>query len=141
MQEVITNETASRVAQLRVLAILAVIALLLSGVGIHGLLSFTVSSRAREIGVRVALGAQSSEVARMVLVEGATLALAGIIPGVAIAYAAGRAMQSVLAGVTPGDPVTFGVTVLLCGVTAVAGCLRPARRAASVDPMLAMRSE
>jgi predicted permease len=141
MEEVVANETASRVAQLRVLGILAAIALLLSGIGIHGLLSFTVSRRSREIGVRVALGAQSGQVARMVLREGAVLAVAGLIPGVAIAYAAGRAMESVLAGVTPGDPWTFTIAVVLCGATAILGCLRPARRAASVDPMTAMRAE
>ena len=141
MEEIVSDETASRAAQLRVLGILAAIALLLSAVGIHGLLSFTVSRRVREIGVRVALGAQSAQVARMVLLEGVMLAIAGIIPGIAIAYAAGRAMQALLAGVTPGDPATFTIAVVLCAGTTILGCLRPARRAARVDPMTALRAD
>jgi ABC-type antimicrobial peptide transport system permease subunit len=141
MEQVVSNETASRAAQLRVLWVLAAIALLLSGVGIHGLLSFTVSRRAREIGVRVALGAQSGQVAGMVLREAIALAALGTIPGVLIAYAGGRAMQSVLAGVTPSDPLTFVVAVVLCGGTTILGALRPARQAAAVDPMMAIRAE
>jgi predicted permease len=141
MEEIVASQTASRAAQLRVLAILAVIALLLSAVGIHGLLSFTVSRRSREIGVRVALGAQSAQVARMVLFEGVLLAVGGLIPGVAIAYAAGRGMQALLAGVTPGDPLTFSIAVLLCAATTILGCMRPAARAARVDPMTALRSD
>jgi ABC-type antimicrobial peptide transport system permease subunit len=77
----------------------------------------------------------------MVLLEGVALAIAGIIPGVAIAYAAGRAMQALLAGVTPGDPATFAIAAVLCGATAILGCLRPARRAARVDPMTALRAD
>jgi predicted permease len=141
MEQIVANETASRAAQLRVLWILAGIALLLSGIGIHGLLSFTVSRRAREIGVRVALGAQSGQVAGMVLREGVVLAILGTVPGVIIAYIGGRAMQSVLAGVTPSDPLTFVVAVVLCGGTTILGSLRPARQAASVDPMMAIRAE
>jgi putative ABC transport system permease protein len=141
MEQVVANETASRAAQLRVLWILAAIALLLSGIGIHGLLSFTVSRRAREIGVRVALGAQQGQVAGMVLREGIVLAILGTIPGVLIAYAGGRAMQSLLAGVTPSDPLTFVVAVVLCGGTTILGALRPARQAATVDPMTAIRAE
>ena len=141
MEEIVASQTASRAAQLRVLAILAVIALLLSAVGIHGLLSFTVSRRAREIGVRVALGAQSAQVARMVLLEGVLLAVGGLIPGVAVAYAAGRGMEALLAGVTPGDPLTFAVAIVLCAATTILGCMRPAWRASRVDPMMALRSD
>ena len=141
MQEIIANETASRLAQLRVLAILALLALVLSAVGIHGLLSFTVSQRSREIGVRMALGAESSRVRRMVLREGLVLALAGIVPGAALAYAAGRGMQALLVGVNPGDALTFASAIGLCVVTTVFGCLRPATRASRVDPMSAIRAE
>jgi predicted permease len=139
MEEIVTNETASRRAQLRVLTILATLALLLSAVGIHGLLSFTVSRRSREIGVRMALGAEAAKVRRMVLREGLVLALAGIVPGAALAYAAGRAMQALLVGVSPGDTTTFSTAIALCVATTVFGCLRPAVRASRVDPVTALR--
>ena len=141
MEEIVANETASRLAQLRVLMILAALALVLSAVGIHGLLSFTVSRRSREIGVRMALGAESTRVRRMVMREGIVLALAGIVPGAALAYGAGRAMQALLVGVNPGDAATFATAITLCVVTTVFGCLRPAVRASRVDPMAAIRSE
>jgi putative ABC transport system permease protein len=141
MEEIVANETASRLAQLRVLMILAAIALVLSAVGIHGLLSFTVSRRSREIGVRMALGAESGQVRRMILREGIVLALAGIIPGAVVAYWAGRGMEALLAGVKPDDTATFATAIVLCGVTTVMGCLRPAYRASRVDPMTAIRSE
>jgi predicted permease len=141
MEDIVANETASRLAQLRVLMILAALALVLSAVGIHGLLSFTVSRRSREIGVRMALGAESSRVRRMVMREGLVLALAGIIPGAALAYAAGRAMQALLVGVNPGDALTFMSAIALCVVTTVFGCLRPAVRASRVDPMTSIRAE
>ena len=141
MEEIVASETASRLAQLRVLMILAALALALSAVGIHGLLSFTVSRRSREIGVRMALGAESSRVRRMVMREGLVLALAGIIPGAAVAYAAGRAMQALLVGVSPGDTATFAIAIALCIATTLFGCLRPAVRASRVDPMTAIRAE
>ncbi len=141
MDEIVANETASRLAQLRILMILAAVALVLSAVGIHGLLSFTVSRRSREIGVRMALGAESAQVRRMVLREGIVLAVAGILPGAAIAYGAGRGMEALLAGVRPGDTVTFATAIILCGATTVLGCVRPAVRASRVDPMTAIRAE
>jgi putative ABC transport system permease protein len=141
MEEIVAKETASRAAQLRVLTILAAIALMLAGVGLHGLLSFTVSSRTREIGVRVALGAESGRIVRMIAREGILLALGGLIPGVALALWAGRAMQALLAGVKPDDPVTFSVAIGLCAATALFGSLRPALRASRVDPATALRAE
>jgi ABC-type antimicrobial peptide transport system permease subunit len=141
MDEIVANETASRLAQLRILMILAAVALVLSAVGIHGLLSFTVSRRSREIGVRMALGAESAQVRRMVLREGILLAIAGILPGAAIAYGAGRGMEALLAGVKPGDAATFATAIILCGATTVLGCVRPAVRASRVDPMMAIRAE
>jgi putative ABC transport system permease protein len=141
MDDVVAGETASRFAQLRVLGILAIVALLLASIGLHGLLSFTVSRRSQEIGVRVALGAQSQTILRMVLGEGLLLAVGGLIPGIAIAYAAGRGMEAILAGVKPGDPVTFAAAVAICGTASVLGCLRPALRAANVDPATALRAD
>ena len=139
--ELVTAQTASRRAQLRVLGMLAALAFLLAGVGIHGLLSFAVSQRAQEIGVRMALGARGADVMRMILRRGAGLAVAGIIPGLAIAYLAGRAMQAVLFGVTPYDPATYAAVIVLCVAMTLAGCVLPARRAARVDPMRVLRSE
>ncbi len=141
MDEIVGEQTAPRLAQLRVLGVLAAIALLLAGVGIHGLLSFTVSRRAQEIGVRMALGAESREIVLMVMREGLALALLGILPGVAVAYVAGRAMQALLAGVQPGDGLTIAVAVALCALTTIVGCVRPAMRASRVDPMSALRAE
>ena len=141
LDEVIADQTASRAAQLRVLGVLALVALLLATVGIHGLLSFAVSSRSQEIGVRMALGARSASIVRMIVREGVLLAIAGIVPGVLVAYAGGRAMESLLVGVRPGDAVTISLAVSLCVATAVLGCLRPAVRAARVDPIAALRSE
>ena len=141
MEEVVAGETASRLAQLRVLGVLAAIALLLAGIGLHGLLAFTVSNRTREIGVRVALGAESKRIVRMIAGEGILLAIGGLIPGVALAYWAGRGMEAILAGVKPADPVTFTVAITLCAATALFGSLRPAIRASRVDPATALRAE
>jgi putative ABC transport system permease protein len=141
MEAVVADQTATRAAQLRVLGILALIALLLAGVGIHGLLAFTVSARIQEIGVRLALGARRGMITRMILREGLLLGLAGLLPGVVVAYAAGRAMQSLLVGVEPGDAATFVTAVLACLIITVFGCLRPAIRASRIDPITALRHE
>ena len=141
LSEVVSRQTADRRTQLRVLGALAAVALLLSGVGIYGLLSFTVALRSREIGVRLALGARPRTIVGMVLGEGLVLAAAGVIPGVFLAWAAGRAMQALLAGVRPADPLTFGIGVAACVATVIVGCLRPAARAGRVDPMVALRAE
>ncbi|MEO7085970.1 MAG: ABC transporter permease [Gemmatimonadaceae bacterium] len=141
LADVVATQTASRAAQLRVLELLAAIALLLATVGIHGLLSFAVSRRRQEIGVRVALGAQSSTILSMFLREGLLLGLGGLLPGVLVAYAAGRAMQALLVGIRPGDPVTIVAGVALCGSATLVGCLRPAFRASRVDPSIALRAE
>ncbi|MEP6493709.1 MAG: ABC transporter permease [bacterium] len=141
MDEIVTSQTASRRAQLRVLGILAAIALLLASVGIHGLLSFAVSRRTQEIGVRVALGAERSGILAMFLREGLLLGLGGVVPGVAIAYVAGRGMEALLAGVHPADPLTVFAGVALCCLATLVGCLRPALRASRIDPIEALRAE
>jgi putative ABC transport system permease protein len=104
-------------------------------------LAFAVSSRAREIGVRMALGARRGDIVRMVLFRGALLAIAGVVPGVALAWYAGKTMEALLAGVKPWDPTTFLAAAALCLMMTVLGCLLPAWRAARVDPMTAMRLE
>ena len=139
LSDIVDDVTAARSVQVRVLSAFAVIAFLLAASGIHGLLAFSVSQRQREIGVRMALGAQQSEIVRMVMQRGVVLAVAGIIPGIAIAYAAARAMQSLLAGINPADAITFAVVAALCGVMTVLGSLLPVMRAVRVDPATAFR--
>jgi predicted permease len=141
MDEVLAGDTASRHAQLQVLGALAAVAVLLSAVGIYGLLAYTVSQRSQEIGVRLALGAEPSRVGRMILADGMRLALVGILPGVLGAYAAARGMSALLFGVAPGDPATFAAGVGVALLMTFAGSLVPAIRAVRVTPMSVLRSE
>jgi ABC-type antimicrobial peptide transport system permease subunit len=141
MSDVVAGETATRRDQLNVLGALAAIALVLSGVGIYGLLGFTVSQRAREIGVRMALGARPSGIARLVLLEGFVMALVGIVIGLAVAYGAARAWSALLFGVSPADPLTFVTAAGLGLVMTVTGSIVPAWRAVRVSPLSAMRIE
>jgi predicted permease len=141
LEDVLASDTATRRAQLQVLGILAAVAVLLSGVGIYGLLAYTVSQRSQEIGVRLALGAEPARVGRMIFVDGFRLALAGIIPGVIVAYAAARAMSALLFGVAPGDPLTFTTAVGFALLMTLVGSLVPALRAVRVTPMSVLRSE
>lgn len=116
------------------------LALVLATVGLYSVVRYTVSQRTRELGVRMALGAQPGDVARMVLREGMVLALAGLAAGLAGAFAVTRFLEGQLLGVSATDPLVFaGVALLLAGVCALASWL-PARRAAAVDPMTALRS-
>jgi len=118
-----------------------VLALVLAAVGIYGVMSYVVAGRTREIGLRMALGAQTGNVSRLILRQGMTLALIGSCVGLAIAFGATRLLKSVLYGVNPADPLTFlGVTLLL-GTVALLACWIPARRASRVDPMIALRAE
>jgi putative ABC transport system permease protein len=123
------------------LSIFAALALSLSAIGIYGVLSYVVSRRTREIGIRVAIGAGRGRVLRMVLGSGVSLALAGIAAGLALAFAVTRLLRGLLHGVTPADPATFVVvTVALAGVAALASAV-PAWRASRVDPVIALKSE
>jgi putative ABC transport system permease protein len=141
MDAVLAGDTASRRAQLQVLGVLAGVAVLLAGLGIYGLLAYTVSLRSREIGVRLALGADPARVGRMVLADGMRLALIGLAPGVLGAYAAARGMSALLFGVAPGDPATFAIAAALALLMAFAGSLLPALRAVRVTPMSVLRAE
>jgi len=141
LEQILESKTASRTVQVRVLAAFAAIAFLLAAIGIHGLLSFAVSQRNREIGVRMALGAASGDILRMVMRQGVWVALAGVVPGLALAYVAARLMQAILAGVQPGDLPTFLSAAGLCVVMTLVGSFLPALRAVRIDPMTAIRTE
>ena len=125
----------------RLFGVLALLALLLAAVGTYSVMSYAVSRRTHEIGVRMALGAGRSEIGRMVLGDGLRLALVGVSVGSVIAFAAAGLLRHLLVGVGPRDPVAFGAAAVLLSVVAVLAALVPARRAAAVDPMAAMRSE
>jgi putative ABC transport system permease protein len=141
LADVVAGETATRRAQLRVLGALAAIALLISGVGVYGLLAYTVSQRSREIGVRLALGAQPADLARMIVSQGMKLAFVGILPGVAAAYATARGMRALLFGVEPADPATMFAAVALVVLMTLVGSLVPAHRAVRVDPTRVLKAE
>jgi predicted permease len=141
LAEVVAGETAPRLAQVRVLAAFAGAALLLAGVGLHGLLAFTVAMRAREIGVRVALGAATSQVVGLVLGQGARLAMTGIAAGLVLSWMAGRALAALLAGVSPHDPPSLLAAACLALAVALAGAVRPAWRAARLDPSITLRAQ
>ena len=141
LTDMVDLDTANRVAQVRVLVAFAAIAFGLAAVGIHGLLSFAVSQRVTEIGVRMALGAQSRNILWMVLSRASILALAGIVPGVLLANAAGRWLEAILAGVPPADVPTLVGAITLAVVMTLAGTLAPTCRALRIDPIVALRSE
>jgi len=139
------EQIARRLAQERLFAALlsffGALALLLAALGLYGVLSHTVAQRTHEIGIRVALGAQAHDVLRLVIGQGLRLVLPGIAVGVAGASAAARLVKSFLYGVAPADWPTFGLIALLLLVVALIACWLPARRAAKVDPLTALRQE
>jgi len=139
MEQMIAGSVAPERVSTLLLGSFAAIALLLGAGGIYGVMSYTVSRRTHEVGIRMALGAKRGEVLGMVIRQGMLLALAGIALGVAGALALSRYLESLLFGVSSTDPLTFlGVVALLAAVS-LAGCAIPARRASKVDPMVALR--
>ena len=141
MTDVVSASTSGDRFNTLLLGVFGAIALLLTAAGIFGVLSYLVTQRTREIGLRVALGAQSTDVLHVIVGHGMRLALAGIAIGVAGALATTRWMVSFLYGVKPTDPLTFAAVMALLCATALAACYFPARRAMRVDPMIALRYE
>jgi len=141
MQDVIATSFAARRLSMILLATFAALALVLSCVGIYGVISYLVGGRTHEIGVRMALGAQRRDVLSLVLGEGARMALIGVVIGIAAALGLTRLMSNQLFGVTAHDPVTFAVVAILLMLVAVLACYVPAQRAVRVDPMIALRYE
>jgi putative ABC transport system permease protein len=136
---------ANSAAQPRLNAVLlgafAAAALLIAAIGIYGVLAYTVTQRTREIGLRMALGATPRDVMRLVVGQGLAVVLVGLGLGLAGGLALGRAVSSLVYGITVSDPATYAAVAMLLGAVALAACALPARRAARVDPMVALRCE
>ena len=141
MREMVARSMARTSFTMLLLVIAALVALLLGAVGIYGVISYVVGQRKREIGVRMALGAQKRDISRMVLREGLTVTLTGVAIGLAFALAVTRLMIALLYGVTPTDPATFVAVPLLLAAVSLFASWMPARRAAAVDPQEAIRYE
>ena len=141
LQELLDNSMARTAFTLIMLGIASAVALVLGAVGIYGVISYTVSQRTREIGVRMALGACRRDVSRLVLREGVTLTAVGLLVGLAFAFGLTRMMSSLLFGVNPVDPITYALVSVTLATIALLASYIPARRAASVHPTEALRWE
>ena len=141
MEEVIARSLSSTRYNVLLLGVFAGIALVLSAVGLYGVISYLVTQRTREMGIRMALGAQAGDVIRLVMRQGTALTAAGVALGLVGALAFTRLLESLLYGVSARDPVTFAAVAAVLTLVALAAAYLPARRAARADPLLAIRSE
>ena len=138
MTDVVANSIGTRRVSMLLFSVFAGAALLLAAIGIYGVMAYSVTQRTQEIGIRMALGAQKSDVLRMVVRQGMTLAFIGIGVGIAGALGLTRVIANLLFGVNAADPLTFAAISLLLALVAFAACYLPARRAAKLDPMKAL---
>ena len=141
MEESVSRSLGDRRFSLSLLGAFAALAVVLALVGIYGVMSYSVSQRTREIGIRMALGAAQSHVLGLVVAQGAKLAALGVAIGITVALALSRVLRTLLFGVTATDPVTYAVIGIALAVVALGACWLPARRAARVDPAIALRAE
>ena len=141
LDEVLRTSTAERNFYMLMLTLFSALALLLAAVGVFGVISYAVTQRTHEIGVRIALGADAAQIVRMVLRKGLAPAVAGLVVGLASAAALNRVLRNLLFGVSGTDPLTFAAVALVLVAAAIAACYVPARRASQVDPMRALRYE
>ena len=141
MDSILSEVVARQKLQTGLIGIFALLALVLALVGLYGVLAHTTAQRTREIGLRMALGAQKHQVLSLILGCGMRLVLAGLVLGLVLAFVLTRVLSSLLYEVSPVDPITFAIAGLLMCATALVACFIPARRAASVEPMSALRDE
>jgi len=141
MDEVLVQSTARNRFNMVLLRIFASLAMLLAAIGIYGVMSYAVGQRVHEIGIRMALGARAGDVLSLVLRQGLSLVVMGIVIGLMGAVWLTEAMKSLLFGVSPNDPPTFAIVSALLLAVAAAATYIPARRATKVDPMVALRYE
>ena len=140
MEDVVSSSLAQRRFALQVVGGFGVLALLLAGIGVYGVVAYSVSQRTREIGIRLALGASSGAILRWVFKQGMELTLVGMAAGLVGAFALTRLLRGLLFGVSASDPVTYAGLALLLAAVALLACYIPARRATKVDPMVALRT-
>ncbi|HEY7290858.1 MAG TPA: ABC transporter permease [Vicinamibacterales bacterium] len=141
MEQVLSDSTSARRLDMLLFALLGGLAVALASVGVYGVVAFSVTERTHEIGVRMAIGAQPGEILRMVVGQGARLALGGVVLGLGVAFAAARLVRGMLFEVSATDPMTFVGVAIALSIVAVAASYIPARRATAVDPMIALRGE
>ena len=138
MDDVVANSLGTRRVSMQLFAVFAIAALLLAAIGVYGVMAYSVAQRTQEIGIRMALGAQRSDVLALVIRQGLRLTVIGVVVGVAGAFALTRLMTNLLFGVGATDPLTFVVIPLLLLFVALVACYLPARRAARLDPTIAL---
>ncbi len=141
MEDLVAASLAERRFAMQLVIVFGVVALLLAGIGIYGVTAYSVNQRTREIGIRLALGANNRDIMGWVLKQGMGLTLTGVALGLASAFALTRLLRGLLFGVAPTDAITYAALALLLGFVALVACYIPARRATKVDPMIALRCE
>jgi putative ABC transport system permease protein len=141
MDQYVSDSVSPRRTNALLLAVFAALALVLASIGVYGVMTYSVTQRVHEIGIRMALGAQTPDIIKLIVGSGMTLVLAGIVMGLAGALAFTRVLSSLLYGVSASDPVTFALISVLLVLVALSASYIPARRATKVDPMIALRHE
>ena len=141
MDQLVQDSVGSRRVTLILLGLFSALALVLAGIGIYGVVAYSVAQRTQEIGIRMALGASRDDVMKMILLQGARIASTGMIIGMLAAFALTRYLEKLLFSVSPGDPATFAMAALVLALVALLACYIPARRILQVDPMAALRHE